>query len=96
LKMPTRALASWISSEDDDPDEEEDLVGVLESYTRELAALCGGMEVQQLVVEEKDRGEEAAGSPDTLTSLEEVTGECAALLACLEAAEHGWVVWGLR
>ncbi|KAG7378663.1 hypothetical protein PHYPSEUDO_009793 [Phytophthora pseudosyringae] len=86
--MPTRALAS--SEEDSgDGDDRGDLVTSLESYTRELGTLCGGLEVQQLEAEGAQLDEDVDVGPDTLASLEEMTGECAALLACLEAGENG-------
>ncbi|GMF14698.1 unnamed protein product [Phytophthora lilii] len=83
--MPASA---WTSSDDDAFGDDEDLVGVLESCTKELGALCGGMELQQLVEDENDDEHMTSAGADTLASLEEVAGECAALLACLEAAEH--------
>ncbi|KAG3188064.1 hypothetical protein PC128_g12358 [Phytophthora cactorum] len=76
--MPTRA---WRS--------EEDLVNALESCTRELGALCGGLEVQQLQDDCENPDEDVDVGSDTLASLEEVASECAALLACLEAGEIG-------
>ncbi|KAL3666924.1 hypothetical protein V7S43_007871 [Phytophthora oleae] len=69
-------------------DDAEDLAGALESYTRELGALCRGLELEQHEAEDDDLDEDVCVGLDTLSSLEEITGECAALLACLEAEEH--------
>ncbi|KAE9032135.1 hypothetical protein PR003_g9393 [Phytophthora rubi] len=84
--MPARVFRGWSSSDEEYSSDEGDLVGVLESYTRELGVLCGGLEQQQLQDEDEELIEVGA---DTLASLEEMTGECATLLACLEAGEHG-------
>ncbi|KAI9987928.1 hypothetical protein PInf_024183 [Phytophthora infestans] len=61
-----------------------DLAGALESCTQELGALCGGLDAQQF----KDECDEDVSEQDTLASLEEMAGECAALLACFEAEEN--------
>ncbi|KAE9217619.1 hypothetical protein PF002_g16740 [Phytophthora fragariae] len=85
--MPARAFEGWSPSDEEDSSDEGDLVGVLESYTRELGVLCGGLEQQQLQDEDENPVEVGA---DTLASLEEMAGECATLLACLEAGEHSF------
>ncbi|KAF4139749.1 hypothetical protein GN958_ATG10990 [Phytophthora infestans] len=59
-------------------------VDALESCTQELGALCGGLDAQQF----KDECDEDVSEQDTLASLEEMAGECAALLACFEAEEN--------
>ncbi|KAH7484643.1 hypothetical protein PRIC1_003956 [Phytophthora ramorum] len=89
--MPARALVPWVSSEEDGEglDGEEDLVGALENCTQELNKLCGGLEVQQLETEDEYAADVDA-STDTLASLEEMSSECAALLACLEFGGHSF------
>ncbi|ETP28763.1 hypothetical protein F442_21992, partial [Phytophthora nicotianae P10297] len=76
--MPTRALRSG-----------EDLVSALESCTRELGGLCFGLELHQLQDEREDPDEDVGVEQDTLASLEEMTSECYALLARLEAEGNG-------
>ncbi|GMF24122.1 unnamed protein product [Phytophthora fragariaefolia] len=64
--------------------DEGGLVEVLEGYTRELGALCGGLEHQQLEDEGDEVNDEFEVGGDTVASLEEMTEECAALLTYFE------------
>ncbi|KAK1945954.1 hypothetical protein P3T76_003002 [Phytophthora citrophthora] len=69
-------------------EDDEDLAGTLECCTRELSALCHGLELQQIEAEDDDYEEVVGAGLDTLSSLEEIQEECTALLACLEAENH--------